>query len=640
MSKLILIDHSLAGHGGHHFECARWLLLAAEKSGLATVTATHVDFRPSADWPVKGPVYPTFHQNAYTRQSVITGTAELPVDPFRPRKPVRRTNPWWRRPSDWHESLRLALRMRRMRRRIQREVEAATRFWEKTDASPGDHAFLQTISDFDLHWICRFLAAVPSTRNVTWHWQFHNNFLRGREPDYSTQSLQLQAMRDHFQSLLAMIPGHRVQMYCTTSALAAQFNLLGVAPFRVLECPVSPELWRAATDVEGDLFTEINSRSRDSIIADATPKARTYPLKVVCGGYGRDEKGWRQLDRLMAGVWDELFESGRCQLQVQATQDGVEKFIKKPKNYSAERDDISPYADVSRVVVEQLQSAFPQDLRRDIDADSETLSPPSLRCVPYPLSSRDYVEFVRGADVGLFLYDPTRYYSRYSAVLAEMMCVGVPVIVPAASWLADQVAEPNEEYLAGLLKSSSALRAGWVSQGSRSVEFSEVPGVASDLLVQFAWDEPLDAGEFLRVTFVQRDSAGHMLRSTPVVARPAEGTTTVHCLVPLVEAARSVALEWGGAFTESARLGRVVDAKFLPRRADGDGHHPRGAVGLVFSEPEQVGEMLREMTSHIEHYSMHAQRLASVYRRRRSPQSILECLTSISDVRPLSETNL
>lgn len=622
MSKFILIDHSLAGHGGHHYECARLILLAAESAGLQTATATHVDFQPNAGWPVVGSVSPTFHLNAYTKQAVITGSAETPVDPYRPRSSLRHVAHWWRRPSVWHESLRIALRMRRLRRRIHREIEALGRFWRAIDVRPGDQVFLQTVSDFDLHWICRFLAATPSTRDNVWHLQFHNNFLRGRESDYASQSKQLEAMRDHFQSLLALVPKHRLHLYCTTQALADQFNLLGVGPFHVLECPANPELWR----------------SSDSKEVPAQSPRRDAPLKVVCGGYGRDEKGWRQLDRVLADVWGELFESGQCQLQVQATLEGVEKSVKKPKKFRVERVDVSPYADVSRVVMEQLQAAFRSDSRATAAAAERSSRNQPLRCVPYPLSTPDYVEFLRGADIGLFLYDPVRYYSRYSAVLAEMLCVGVPVIVPAASWLAEQISGPNEKYLAELFESAAATAGDLVQREPRRAEVARSSSAANELLVRFIWDSPPAAGEFARVTLVQRDAAGNSLRSTPFVARPPAAATAAHCLVPLDDATQSITLEWRHAFTESASGCRVDGAKFLGRLPDGDGHRPRGAVGLVFCEPEQVGELLREMTRCFPHYLDNARRHAATYRERLTPDAILAGLLRRADSIPVEDS--
>lgn len=54
------------------------------------------------------------------------------------------------------------------------------------------------------------------------------------------------------------------------------------------------------------------------------------------------------------------------------------------------------------------------------------------------LSTIEYHQWIGGAGLGIFLYDPVRYRSRCSGVLLEMLTRGVPVIVPDHCWLANQ----------------------------------------------------------------------------------------------------------------------------------------------------------------------------------------------------------
>ena len=55
------------------------------------------------------------------------------------------------------------------------------------------------------------------------------------------------------------------------------------------------------------------------------------------------------------------------------------------------------------------------------------------------MPANDYHRWLDTADVGLFLYEPSRYVARCSGVLLEMFIRGVPVIVPDHCWLADQI---------------------------------------------------------------------------------------------------------------------------------------------------------------------------------------------------------
>ena len=54
----------------------------------------------------------------------------------------------------------------------------------------------------------------------------------------------------------------------------------------------------------------------------------------------------------------------------------------------------------------------------------------------HPLSRDEYIQVVRDSDVALFLHDGRAYYSRCSGVLVDMLAAGIPVLVPAGSWLA------------------------------------------------------------------------------------------------------------------------------------------------------------------------------------------------------------
>lgn len=62
-----------------------------------------------------------------------------------------------------------------------------------------------------------------------------------------------------------------------------------------------------------------------------------------------------------------------------------------------------------------------------------------LEVITNHLPTESYHRWLSTADLGLFLYDPTRYEARCSGILLEMLARGVPVIVPDHCWLASQV---------------------------------------------------------------------------------------------------------------------------------------------------------------------------------------------------------
>jgi glycosyltransferase involved in cell wall biosynthesis len=55
------------------------------------------------------------------------------------------------------------------------------------------------------------------------------------------------------------------------------------------------------------------------------------------------------------------------------------------------------------------------------------------------LPSSEYDELVAACDLVLLPYEREQYRSRLSAVFVDAACAGVPVVVPAGTWMSDQI---------------------------------------------------------------------------------------------------------------------------------------------------------------------------------------------------------
>ena len=94
-----------------------------------------------------------------------------------------------------------------------------------------------------------------------------------------------------------------------------------------------------------------------------------------------------------------------------------------------------------------LQSNFPFELpcrrwnRPLVSARGQLAGYPreqvTLLCEP--LDPTAYQGLIEDADIAVLPYDPVHYHARCSGVLLEMLACGVPVIVPAGGWMAEQV---------------------------------------------------------------------------------------------------------------------------------------------------------------------------------------------------------
>jgi len=458
-------------------------------------------------------------------------------------------------------------------RRSRSFAAACAALARKVPLEEDDVVFAATMSELDFSGLARWLAADPNTRRARWHVQFHVNLFRGREPDYPSQHSVAGAVREVLGRALAPLHGHRLRLYCTTAPLARQYDGLGVGRFEVLPYPVDEAFWRPNRSI-----------------------GNGAPLRVALAGHSRREKGHAHLPGLVRELWDRHLSTGRVQLVVQSRAGKV-------------RLTLPPGAapDVEPVVF-----------------------------APAGLPQERYVELVRGADVGLLPYDADRYYTRCSGVLLEMLCAGVPVLVPAGTWLAEQIAEPIQRHLDGLAASAGPKLPRRTTHGEAARPLAEptpdhagarfdldIPPSVSDLLVSFTWPEPREPGVYIRVETRQLDAREAEIGTTADVVGQRERSLPVRALVRVVDGARSLRLVLRDAFGDSTpALEHLSVQPIVP----GGSSPAAGAVGLIAAEPAREPALVRELIEHHSHYRRTATSFAVACRERHTAAEVLRRL--------------
>jgi hypothetical protein len=246
--------------------------------------------------------------------------------------------------------------------------------------------------------------------------------------------------------------------------------------------------------------------------------------------------------------------------------------------------------------------------------------------VPFPLPSEAYLQLVRGADVGLFLYDSARYYGRCSGVLVEMLCSGIPVAVPAGCWLSDEISSPLQAHLfqlgPGVLGTPVELAVATAAPTAAAAAAAAVavPAGAHAALVELvspAWHGPQ--------RFIQCDaclqpqaSAPHAL--TPQIMAPSADSAAARALLRLQSAPGVLTLRLSSAFDSTAVPLSSTRVWFL----HGDPPVPAGAVGAPFADPRQSGPAVRELILHHSHYTETARSFSQQYRLLHHPRRTLQ----------------
>ncbi len=95
MPKFVLLDPSLHGIGGHHFEYALHVLRAAEQIGFEPWLATHRKFREVAKFPSHWNILPIYQRGIYTKRRFLADGDPPPTDAPGHGWLVRMLAGWW-----------------------------------------------------------------------------------------------------------------------------------------------------------------------------------------------------------------------------------------------------------------------------------------------------------------------------------------------------------------------------------------------------------------------------------------------------------------------------------------------------------------------------------------------------------------
>ena len=598
MARLFIIDQSLKELGGHHFDYVRLIAQAAHQRDVETVVATHRHLKPDAEQELKrlGPVYPVFQETTYTWLSHLSGLNELVANNRKARRSLKRRPD----PSRGRVYNLLARRARNSRIRlrgnlIRRFSEDCQSFFSQFDLDDSDHVFFTTISEIEFMGLAAFLGNSPDTLHPTWHTQFHFSMFSGRPEEFAAQSRQQRLLTGAFQSALSRAPYHDIRTYTTSTELADQYNRMGLLSFDPLPYPINPVL---------------HAERRQ-----AGERQTTAPLRLAVAGGVRREKGQKtQVHRLIQNIWDRHIATGNVQLDIQSG---------KRNAFTCKR-------------VMKERAVDPELFRQRV------------RVLPHPLPQSDYVQMIQEADVGLFCYDSRRYYSRRAGILCEFLASGKPVIVPAGSWLARQIAGVTYQHIGSLIQDAQQVATCGVTDlkwqtsnaplAERAISFDKAqhPFVCewnldetgleqvAGMVVEFQW-QWLDPQRFVSIELESRDAEQQCCGGDrQIVTVQSRSASRVFLKIP--PHSRSGQLTFRNAYSNSSINLSDVKVRFLEFASGFEKGPPRSAVGVIAADALMMQDAVDEMVNHYDHYQRTAMEFSRRWALRHDPLATVEAL--------------
>jgi hypothetical protein len=566
--KFVLVEHSLRKLGGHYFLYALQILTAAEQAGYEPVLAVHREFRSLDRFPPHWLVLPLFRNRAQRlHRAVLGGSGGLSAAWARTFAHAVDTA--------WAFFKRMRVRAHR-ERSIREFREACGELFAKVPLRDGDLVYFSTIGDLDLVALGQFLAGEPAAKCADWHLQFHLPVYTGRDPEFVLQDKRVEGLRARFAAVRAQLPGFAITCHTTTEALTRQYHRIGETTARTLQWPVG-----------------------EPKHADPRRKA-ALPLRLVLPGALRREKGSKQFKPMFEAVRSSDLGGRRIQYLVQCSERRREQDLG------------------SLPLVATTEAAV---------LGKSPLPDAAIVALPHPLGDEAYERLIQTADVGVMIYGAEDYFARASGILVEFLAAGVPVVVPAGSWLSDEIQKPNDAWLASVLASATAARR--AQRAAPELEM-ELATNAPDLLVRLRFDRSQLPGTYARIVVRTSDASGRALTTveSTVAAWPEREGALPAAMFAIPDGSVRVRVDVGTAFPMGVLVLQQLEAVQLIAGLAGRAR-PKGLVGLAVSDRDSVPRCIADLVRHHEHYRAGAQGFATAWRHAHAPMRSIEILTGV-----------
>ena len=412
---IVFVENNLRSTGGHFLDMARLMAMASHRRGDRVVVATHQNFdQPDhfqADCATGPPIeiHPIFRDPWMAHWSLgVDGRSATQRDHGgRPLSSDASMVSRWRQ---CRQSIRdrRAKSARRPDAMLNRWAEDLLNTIKHCKIGTNDAIIINTADDFQMLALAKACRGFNAARPLTIHVIFHLAAYLGDRPTRRSIEMGQQVKR----SIQDCEP-HRVVVHATTSGLCEQLRRVGVRA-NLIAYPMS---------------LAANENRSDHVESER-------PIRVAMAGGLRAEKGTRHLGKLLEDLMRSPSGPGRPTISLQAHPKQLRRLLpRRLRRHIVHETDKGSGAETIAGLIPKLRG----------DAS------PWIECVRPDLGPTDYHRWIQSSDVGLFLYDARRYAVRCSAALLDMMLLGKPVIVPADTWMAEQVTLGNDDGEIGLI---------------------------------------------------------------------------------------------------------------------------------------------------------------------------------------------
>lgn len=414
-----------------------------------------------------------------------------------------------------------------------------------------------TAAELDgLVWLDR---AKHPTRQGHWSILYRRPAFSGYPAVYKNQIEQARLFKMEFARLKDRAPHLNVRFYTDTQELTDQYNLLGIFHFSTLPVPVD--------------------------LVAAKPPATAPALTIGYLGDARDEKGYPLLPRIVdactAGA--DAFSEVRFLFQSNFNVPGGEQ-----------------------------GSAYAHGLLKQYDNDQVEL-------VYGPFDSAAYQALLHRMDIVLIPYNSLNYSARSSGVLMEALSLGLPVLVPAGSWMAGLLEPARRQYILTTLhehKPIAAIDAAFETINDKTLK---IDPRANYFFIHIRFMTQVDT--YIRILFTSINQFDLALETSQMTFKMIDGE-----IIALFPKKPSEQLWWRAE--PIAPDSDVIPISVTMQLFAFDAPVPLCSGAALFDRDEDVSGAVDDLVMHYEHHKRGANQLRETLRPFYDPHALVETLAS------------
>jgi hypothetical protein len=471
--------------------------------------------------------------------------------------------------------------------------------FKELSLAAGDIIYIPNMSSLELHALTQFFHGEPNAAKVSWHLLFRQNIYQGREPDYFYQNEGLRGLRCGFAGAAELLATQNLFLYTDTLALTRQYTRLGILKFATLPVCIDASYQKSIHDDNED-----------------------RRLCVSFLGEARAEKGYPYLPSIVQDFWVDYISTGKI------------RFVLQSHCTTARRE--------PAIVVARAQlAAFSDD---------------QVKLLDQSLSSVEYRDILLSSDIVIIPYDAEAYYARSASVFVEALAAGIPVVVPAASWMATQLSNVITDYHQSLCAELTVLEARslqefyWYTDEAlltspvhmRNMLMKErlpyytavdVPTMATHAVIFFE-SVRNSGGEYLTVSVNQQDNMHRSISKSKATLGGLPGELQSF-LIELVTGVDSLRIELKNSFSNYCLEVSRFEVNFLMSHVV----IPESVVGVVYSDAADVAASLKEVIKNYAHYQATAQAFSQTCREYHGAGNFIKILVDNKNSASLTSKN-